>query len=71
MGGGGEISPKNLAGEFRFDYSVASSAADNNMVALQIIPTNRLDMVVKMETSGYIKSYATCLGGEADVKLVP
>jgi hypothetical protein len=70
MGGGGEISPKNLAGELKA-YRAASEAADNNMVALQIIPTNRLDMVAKMDTSGDIKSSATCLGGEADVKLVP
>ena len=63
MGGGGEISPEKS--------EKVGQAADNNIVALQIIPVSRFDMIAKMDTSGDIKSYATCLGGEADVKLVP
>jgi hypothetical protein len=69
MGGGGEISPERAGPSGLFDFN-AKDVADNNIAALQIIPTNRLDMIAKMETGGYIKSYATCLGG-TDVKLVP
>ena len=55
-GGGGQISTKTQLG-------------DNNIVTLMPIPTSRLDMVAKMETTGEIMAYANCLGVEAIVKL--
>ena len=72
MGGGGQISPENFKGEFRLGLSPTTNfnVVDNNMVSLMIIPANRLDMVVKMDTAGDLLAYATCLGG-ADVNLVP
>jgi hypothetical protein len=56
MGGGGQISTKTQLG-------------DNNLVTLMIIPTSRLNMVAKMETTGEIMAYANCVGVEAVVKL--
>jgi len=58
MGGGGQISTKTKLG-------------DNNIVTLMIIPTSRLQMVAKMETSGEIMAYANCIGVEAVVNLKP
>ena len=55
-GGGGQISTKTQLG-------------DNNIVTLMPIPTSRLGMVAKMETTGEIMAYANCLGVEAIVKL--
>jgi hypothetical protein len=55
-GGGGQISTKTQLG-------------DNNIVTLMPIPSSRLDMVAKMETTGEIMAYANCLGVEAVVSL--
>jgi hypothetical protein len=39
------------------------------MVTLMPIPSSRLGMVAKMETSGEIMAYVNCLGFEAVVSL--
>jgi hypothetical protein len=55
-GGGGQISTQTKLG-------------DNNIVTLMPIPSSRLQMEAKMETTGEIMAYANCLGFEAIVKL--
>lgn len=67
-GGGGQISPARAPSSGLFDWN-AYDVADNNVVSLNIIPVNRLDAVAKMETSGNIMAYATCLSGDAEVSL--
>jgi hypothetical protein len=69
MGGGGQISSRaGAAPSGLFDFN-AKDVADNNIVAIMIIPQSRLDVVAKMETSGMITAYATCLGPVATVSL--
>jgi hypothetical protein len=58
-GGGGQISGVTGGG--------ASLLGDNGIVTLMPIPSSRLDVVAKMETSGSIVAYANCLGVEAVV----
>jgi hypothetical protein len=60
-GGGGQISGVTGGG--------ASLLGDNGIVTLMPIPSSRLDVVAKMETSGSIMAYANCLGVEAVVSL--
>jgi hypothetical protein len=60
-GGGGQISHLTGGG--------ASLLGDNGIVTLMPIPSSRLGMVAKMETSGEIMAYANCIGVEAIVKL--
>jgi hypothetical protein len=65
-GGGGQISGvTGAAGEQRR----SSILGDNGLVTLMPIPSSRLGMVAKMETSGEIRAYANCLGVEAVVSL--
>jgi hypothetical protein len=65
-GGGGQISGvTGAAGEQRR----SSILGDNGLVTLMPIPSSRLGMVAKMETSGEIMAYANCLGVEAVVSL--
>ena len=59
--GGGQISHLTGGG--------ASLLGDNGIVTLMPIPSSRLDMVAKMETTGEIMAYANCLGVEATVSL--
>jgi hypothetical protein len=70
IGGGGQISPGRALPSGLFDFN-AADVADNNMVALMIIPTNRLDMVAKMETGGSLLAYATCLNPVAEISIKP
>jgi len=85
MGGGGQILPHGIYREFQGNplnmggYSVqppisalsSANMGDNNLVSLNIIPTNRLSVVTKMVESGTILAHATCLNGDAEVSLKP
>lgn len=42
---------------------------DNDLVTMMIIPTSRVEVVAKMETTSGVMAYATCLGFEAAVSL--
>jgi hypothetical protein len=71
MGGGTQISSSQGAPPSGlFDYN-AQDVADNNIAALMIIPTQRIDVVAKMKTSGSIMAYATCLSPEVAVSIKP
>jgi hypothetical protein len=71
MGGGGQITSNLMAPPSGlFDFNI-KDVADNNIAALMIIPTSRVDLVAKMETPGSIMAYATCLAPDAVVSLRP
>lgn len=70
MGGGAQISPGRAPPSSFYDFN-AQDAADNNIVALMPIPTSRLGMVAKMETTGNMMAYATCLNPYAELSIKP
>jgi hypothetical protein len=71
MGGGAELLPLN-GKQFSTPVfgKLGSGVGDNNLVSLNIIPTNRVSVVAKLVESGTIMAHATCLG-EAVVSLKP
>jgi hypothetical protein len=61
MGGGGQINPSAIKGD---------PTGESSIVQMQPVPTQRFTVTAKMETSGNILAYATCLG-EAVIGLKP